>query len=301
VIFSDHQEVTDVNEVVTIRGQESLMILQSAIENKIQSSLVYLSKSKWHLAKALFIRVDDGGLAISILPPAPPQNPALAQSFDWKPRPVNIHIGQSVGLSFKHDDGKFVFETIIDDFEFSATASVGVIMLQIPDEIELISRRSYFRVRVPEKLDIKADLWHRVFRENSGQAKRWQGRLVDLSAGGLQVAVPVIDKPDFSEGQFVQITFAPLPSEQPMEFSAQIRNVLPTADGLCICYGLQIIGLEASSEGRTILARLAAATELYYELNRCSDCVRYNQAGVKTKTCVKHFRPDWGCLQDQNS
>ncbi len=260
--------------------------------------MCYLSKGKWHMAKILPLRVDDASFAVAVMPAAPPEG---VQTFDWKPRPVNIHIGQSVGISLKYDDGKFIFDTDVVDFEFSASSSGGVIMLEMPAEIELISRRAYFRVRVPEKLDVKADLWHRLFREGSISEKRWQARLIDLSAGGLQVAVPVMQKPDFSEGQFVQISFAPLPSEEPMEFSAQIRNILPTADGQCVCYGLQIIGLEASPEGRTTLARLAAATELYFELNKCTDCVRYQQVGLKTRTCVKHFRPDWDCLQqDQN-
>jgi hypothetical protein len=289
-----------VNEVVLIKGPESKRILQNTIEKKILASMCYLSKGKWHVAKVMPIRVDDASLAVAVLPGVPSAD-GNSQSFEWRPRPVNIHIGQSVGLSLKYDDGKFVFETEVIDFEFSANSSGGIIMLEMPQEIELISRRSYFRVRVPEKLDIKTAIWHRLFRHGETQEKRWQSRLIDLSAGGLQVAIPVTQKPDFSEGQFVQIAFAPMPSEQPMEFSAQIRNILPTADGLCVCYGLQIVGLEASSEGRATLGRLAAATELYFELNKCSDCVRYHQVGLKTKTCVKHFRPDWGCLQqDQN-
>lgn len=289
----------EVNEVVMLKGEEAKRILHSIVEKKIQAAMCYLSRGKWHIAKILPIRADDNGLAISVLPAAPFTADGTSQSPDWRPRPINIHIGQSVGLSLKYEGGKFIFETKVADFEFSPASAGGVIMLEVPEQIELLSRRSFFRVHVPEKLDIQIDIWHRCFRQNTGQEKHWQGKLVDISAGGLQVAVPAIQRPDFSEGQFTQVAFSPLPSEAILEFSAQIRNILPTADGLCLCYGLQIVGLEASKEGRATLVRLAAITELYHELNRCTDCGRCPQVGLKTKTCVKHFRPDWGYLQNQ--
>ena len=290
---------TEVNEVVMLNGAESRRILQSIVEKKIQAAMCYLSRGKWHVAKVLPVRVDDNGLAVVILPATPLAPDGVHQLSEWKPRPVNIHIGQSVGASLKYEGGKFVFETKVADFEFLPAATGGVIMLELPEQMELISRRSFFRVRIPEKLNIEVDIRHRSFRQNSQPEKSWQGRLIDLSAGGLQIAVPILQGPDFSEGQFVQAGFSPLPSETPLEFSAQIRDILPTADGLCLCYGLQIVGLEASKEGRTTLARLAGTTELFHELNRSNDCGRCPQVGLKTKTSVTHFRPDWGCLQNQ--
>jgi hypothetical protein len=216
--------------------------------------MCYLSRGKWHIAKVLPVRVDDNCLAAALLPAAPLAPDGVHQLSEWKPRPVNIHIGQSVGVSLKYEGGKVIFETKVADFELLPAATGGVVMLELPEQIELISRRSFFRVRTPEKLNIEVDIRHRSFRQNSQPEKCWHARLIDLSAGGLQVAVPTLQRPDFSEGQFVQAGFSPLPSETPLEFSAQIRNILPTADGLCLCYGL------------------------------------------KTKTSVKYFRPDWGCL-----
>ena len=51
-------------------------------------------------------------------------------------------------------------------------------------------------------------------------------------------------------------------------FTAQIRNVLPTADHAALCVGLQIVGLEASEEGRHVLSRLATVVERYYDINQ---------------------------------
>jgi hypothetical protein len=294
----------EVNEVVVLKNAEAGRILQCIIEKKIQANMCYLSRGKWHIAKILPIKADDNGLAASVLSAHPDASGLISdgarQSPEFRPRPVNIHIGQSAGLALKYEGGKFIFETKVTDFEFSPDSTGGVIMLETPEQIELISRRSFYRVHVPDKLDVEVAVWHRCFRQDSQPEKIWRGRLIDLSAGGLQLAIPALQKPDFSEGQFAQVAFAPLPSEANLEFSAQIRNILPTADGLCVCHGMQMVGLEASKEGRLTLTRLAAVTELYYELNRTNEYDRCPQVGVKTKTCVRHFRPDWGCLQNQS-
>ena len=62
--------------------------------------------------------------------------------------------------------------------------------------------------------------------------------------------------------------FTPMPYETPLLLSAQIRNILPTADGKRASLGLQIVGLEASPEGRKILTRLISIVEQYYRINQ---------------------------------
>ena len=70
------------NEVVLIKGPESKRILQSAVDKKILTSMCYLSKGKWHMAKILPLRVDDASFAVAVMPAAPPEG---IQTFDWKP------------------------------------------------------------------------------------------------------------------------------------------------------------------------------------------------------------------------
>ena len=118
-----------------------------------------------------------------------------------------------------------------------------------------------------------------------------QGGLIDISAGGLQVIVPYQkttdspssegyqqtpnkqdgwdeQKPNFKKGQFVGIRFTPMPYETPLTLSAQIRSILPTADNQGISLGLQIVGLEASTEGHQVLTRLIAVVGQYYQINQ---------------------------------
>jgi hypothetical protein len=53
-------------------------------------------------------------------------------------------------------------------------------------------------------------------------------------------------------------------------FNAQIRNTLPTANGDGVCMGMQIVGLEASAEGRQTLKRLCDIVEQYFQINQSS-------------------------------
>ena len=97
------------------------------------------------------------------------------------------------------------------------------------------------------------------------------GNLVDISAGGAQVAIPHPTKTggtDFKKGQFVGVRFTPAPYETPVVFSAQVRNILPTADGKSASLGLQIVGLEASPEGREVLTRLTGIVDKYHHMNQ---------------------------------
>ena len=95
------------------------------------------------------------------------------------------------------------------------------------------------------------------------------GKLVDISAGGAQIMIPRQNgaNPDFRKGQYIGLRFTPMPYEMPLMFNAQIRNILPAEDHKSIYLGLQIVGLEVSSEGRRVLSRIAEVTKRYYQLN----------------------------------
>lgn len=264
------------NEVMTPRGVDPEKILQIAINMKVPAIMSYLSKDKWHVAKVLLTNLDGDRLHVE-------------STISRRQRPINIRVDQPVGISFKHGYGKFVFDTTVKALEPSTDPethreSGGIIVLALPDKIEVIQRRSYFRVSVPESLKVKVLLWHRCGKRGETGPKHdtasemhncCQGRLIDISAGGAQAIVPNQDdagKANFKKGQFISMRFTPLPYETPLVLSAQIRNALPTADGKSVSLGLQIVGLEASSEGRQVLTRLIGIVERYYQTN---------QSGVK--------------------
>jgi len=283
----DKKEDVEVNEVAMLRGVELRKILQTVIEKKAPAIMSYLSNRKWHVSKVLPTNLGANRLTIETLQ-------------GKKPRPINIQVNQPVGISLKYEYGKFVFETKVVGLEPSPvpagagqTSPVetlapggGTIVLAVPDRIEIIQRRSYFRVEVPKSLKVNVLLWRRgpdmvprsdwemvnypSVQSSSPPEGYWQGELIDISAGGAQIAVDVSQRPDLKRNQFIGLRFTPTPYERPLMFSAQIRNILPTADNKSICLGLQIVGLETSSEGRQVLQRLCSVVEQYYQINQSS-------------------------------
>ena len=295
------------SEMVTLQRDKLEIILRTVINEKVPAIMSYLSKGKWHVAKVVLTNLKGKRLSIESI---------RAKN---KQRPINIQVGQPVGISFKHEYGKYVFDTTVLGLEMPAEQPTGEftaeenrgwggsIVLDAPDRIEMVQRRSYFRVEVPESLNVKVLIWHRSAKHETNNQihdgteqstghltavhKCCQGRLLDISAGGAQVVVPNENlknypTPDgqvtgsdesgdsdtgrssFKKGQFLWMRFTPMPYERPLTFSAQIRNILPTADAQGISLGLQIVGLEASLEGHEILTRLISVVGRYYQINQ---------------------------------
>lgn len=246
------------NDMTMPREAEPRKLLQSVIEEEIPAIISYLSKGKWHVAKVRLISLGAHSINVQVL-----NGP--------KPQPLNIQQHQPVGVSLKYRYGKAVFDSVVIGFEQGPQGCGGQITLSVPDRVEIIQRRSYFRVNVPEALKVSVAVWHRKGRiDNTDREpeKFWQGKIMDISAGGLQIVIPNSLNPDFHKGQFVTLRFTPLPYEQPLMFNAQLRNTLLTADELGTCLGLQIVGLEASPEGRETLTRLCNVVEQYYQINQ---------------------------------
>jgi len=259
------------SEIVMLQGQESQAILQAVVEGQSPAIMSYLSKDKWHVAKLVIKELTNDRLHVE------------GCRSSGKPHPINIRIGQPVGMNFKHAYGKFVFDTTVVDLGPSSDPELGgTIILAAPDRIGVVQRRSYFRVNVPNSLKVNVVLWHRTGKRTSKEQSHtyFEARLMDISAGGAQVTIPLkqaggeqpgaAGESDFRKGQFIGVRFTPMPYETPLMFSAQIRNVLPTADHMSLCLGLQIVGLEASEEGREVLSRLAKVVDCYHRMNQSS-------------------------------
>lgn len=254
------------NDVMKLDYAAPRDILQTAIEQNVSAIMSYQSKGKWHVVKVLLTKVCVNTFKIELAPKI-------------KPHPMNINIGQNTVVSFKHEHGKLIFDTTVISLEPSPNkTSGGIIALAIPLQFELVQRRNYYRVRVPQGLIVNVKISHHSPAANQHHRNwsphYWIGKLVDLSAGGTQVAIDAADKPDFKPGQSITMCFAPMPNESPLQFQAQIRAILPTADQNNICLGLQITGLESNPEGRVVLRRLCNVIERYHQIN---------QLGVKEK------------------
>jgi len=242
-----------------IKGDEIVSILKVTAACETQAVMTHLSRGKWHMTKVTLLRTTDTNIQVDI-------------TQKEKHHPININIDQPVGISFKHDYCKYIFESCVIGFAPSVNAkSGGIIVVAMPDRIDRIQRRNYYRVSVPQNHCVRALFWHRGYNDGAKGVPLedyWQGRLVDVSAGGLQVCVDLDQKPNFREGQLVGVQFTPMPYEQPVQIEAQVRHIALTADGTQLCLGLQVIGLEATVEGREMLHRLCDVVRTYFNLNQ---------------------------------
>jgi len=257
------------SQFLMLRGAEPRKILEVAIAKKVPAVVSYLSRGRWHIAKVQLSFLGADRFKAALWPRK-------------RPHPINIQIDQTVGLSFKYEYGKCIFETSVAGLEPSSdSSSGGVLVLMVPERVEMVQRRNFFRVNVPWALKVDVIMWPRCSRfgsqahtstgaDSTAAARHWQGKLADISAGGAAVIVDTSYSGDFKKGQFVGLKFTPMPYETPLMFNAQIRSTLPTADGSGICLGLQAVGLEASCQGRCVLHRLCNVVERYYQMNQSS-------------------------------
>jgi anti-anti-sigma regulatory factor len=144
----------------------------------------------------------------------------------------------------------------------------GTLELRSSDNPRPFQRRNYVRLNIPSSLQVDVLLWHGGRKDDYHKmlpGHSWRGRLVDISEGGAQVAIDAAEETPLGKGRLVGLEFRPKPTEPLLAFDAQIREMLPTADGKDICLGLQFVGLEANAEGREGLQRLCGSEGIHYE------------------------------------
>jgi hypothetical protein len=284
------------NEVEVLHGAEPREILQTVTEKKAPAIMSYLSRGEQRIVRVLLTNLGANRLDIQVLPGKGDSISRKAHKMGAKkPHPIDIQVNQPVSISLKYGYGRFTFETTVAGFEPSSEPASGgeappygnpTIALMIPDRIEITQRRSYLRVEVPSFLKVNVMLWHRRYINGEPETQQmasqttgahrmppehyWRGRLTDISTGGARIVVDAMQRPDFKKGQFIRLTFTPMPYEMPLTFDARIRGILLTADEKSICLGLQIVGLEENPQTRQVLHRLCSVVEAYYRINQYS-------------------------------
>ncbi|OHB55716.1 MAG: hypothetical protein A2Y07_11300 [Planctomycetes bacterium GWF2_50_10] len=244
------------HDAITGSGTSDLMVM--AAGKCTPAVMTHISRGKWHMTKVNLVYADSNAIHLEI-----PQKDHH--------HPVNIRVDQPVGLSFKHDYCKYICDSVVTGFEPSTNMdSGGVIVIASPQRVDRLQRRNFYRVTVPLNLNVRALFWHRGYKDETNsmpEENYWQGRLIDLSAGGMQIGIDPMIRSNFSQGQIVGLQFTPMPYEKPILLECQIRHIAPTVDGAMICLGLQIVGLEATAEGRETLMGLCEVVKTYYNMN----------------------------------
>lgn len=246
------------NEPEILKSEELRDVLGLAIQKKLTAVMSYLARGKWHMTKVSLCTLTSNTLHVETTP-------------EENPHPVNIQISQPVGISIQHDFSKYIFETVVAGFESSVSqARGGKIILEVPDRMERIQRRAYTRMPVPKSLNVKVLFWHRGYTDNSREVpleNYWQGKLINLSAGGLQIGVHLDQAPNFKLGQLVGLQFTPMSYQKPIHVEAQVRHIAQNAEGQMFYVGVEFLGLEATGQGRQKLHRIVNTVNAYQKRN----------------------------------
>ena len=147
-------------------------------------------------------------------------------------------------------------------------SGAGTLVFGTPDGAEPNKRRNYVRMNICKIMKVSVLLWLRREKEENLDIpweSCWEGRLVDISEGGAQIAVDVTQGSNIKKDNFIRLQFAPIPYETTLTFDAQIKNVLPAAENNIVSLGVQFVGLEANLEGKKSLRWLCNSEERYFE------------------------------------
>ena len=247
------------SEPESLKSEELRDILGRAVKENQTAVLSHLTRGKWHTTKISLRTLTSHNLHVETL-------------GEETATMANIEINQPVGISIQQDFYKYIFETVVAGFETSLSQARGRrIVLDLPDRMDRMQRRVYSRMPVPKSLNVRVLFWHRGYSDESMQVpleNYWQGRLLNISAGGIQIAMDSEQGPNFKIGQLVGLQFTPMSYQKPIHVEGQVRHIAQGAGGQGLCVGVEFVGLEASGQGRQKLRRIIKTVNDYERKNR---------------------------------
>lgn len=229
---------------------KSIQIKEFLSESRQKNSEVVVSftrQGKWRILNAQIRDFSDESISLDI-------SESLGDIKAYQPVGICVHVEHS----------KYLFETTV-----SAVDSGGI-EVDFPETAERMQRRAYERQPVPSDLKVKSLFWHRGYLDDSDKKpaeQYWQGRLVNLSAGGAQIAVDMDQKEHFCSGQLLGVQFTPMSYQKPLLLESHVRYFIDEPEHHQFLVGVEFLGLEASSQGREALERLVDVINQYEKMN----------------------------------
>lgn len=246
---------TNMADVESLKAEQVDAFLRQAVQDGLCGTLSLLREGKWSIFDIVVMNVGASAVAI--------------QLFGDRAAPITLKTEQPVGVCLQHERHKYIFESTVlqppsPDAPFDLT-------IELPEKIEKMRRRAYDRQSVPSGLTVRVTFWHRGYMDDSDQIPQedyWQGKLENLSAGGVMIRVGAEDRACFSVGQLLGVQFTPMSYQKPLLLEGHIRHLNSPPDDDCLIVGVEFLGLEASPEGRDVLRRMVAIVDTYTKMNR---------------------------------
>jgi c-di-GMP-binding flagellar brake protein YcgR len=166
-------------------------------------------------------------------------------------------IGQLIGVTFRSGHRKFAFESELIARAPARDGGGEMLTLNQPQEIQVWQRRLYNRTRVPDDVTIPINV---TLQETAGAARDWsvprRGILLDLSAGGMSLALSADRGRRWRCGDMMTCLVALEPAREPREVTGCLRHVEQAEHGR-LRLGVQFVGLETSPAGQETLRQIS--------------------------------------------
>ncbi len=87
-----------------LNTQELRDVLEFAVQDRVQAVMSHLSKGKWQTTKVNFVAAGDSTINIEL-------------DTETNTQSISIQVDQPVGMTFRGEHSRYLFETIITGFD----------------------------------------------------------------------------------------------------------------------------------------------------------------------------------------
>ena len=219
-------------------------VLDESAQHERFAVLTHHGPEGWRLLKGRFVPNEQKSTSLHFVIPWPNGNRSALL-----PEP-----GESIGCTFRVGHKKCMFESTVDQaVRLPEAASV---ILRWPSQVQQLQRRVFERSTPPPSNIIAVRFWRERndTANESGLRDVRHGQLEDISAGGLRIKVA---RPqDIEDGALYRCIFTAQAGKPAFLLDAILRHREAAEEGRA-SLGFQIVGLEATADGRRTLDRLA--------------------------------------------
>jgi c-di-GMP-binding flagellar brake protein YcgR len=234
--------------------------IAAAIEKQVPVVLTAHGTNAWVNVHSRLLAAHNGRLLLEV----PPGEAGLG-SPEFRP-------ADKIGMAFKLKHYKHVCTVVIAGNESMALPDgtmAPVVSVCAPSRMQRIQRRVFQRADVPPNRIVRATFWlgDRNAEPTGGQGDRpvWFGRVVNLSAGGLQLRSDCTVTRALEAGDSVGIRLSfGVGADEAVFVDAQFRHVEDGAGSVLL--GFQFVGLEQTQQGQDALRVISAKVGEYQRL-----------------------------------
>ena len=229
----------------------------SALERKVPVAVTFQHDGAWWSVHSRVVHVEGAHLLLE-----------FPRTQDGQAVPA-LQPADRAGVSFKLKHHKHIFTATVVGVEEAPDPNGGgsmrVLRVCSPTKMLRLQRRMFQRVDVPPNRIVRASFWlGGCSDEPSGTTPDrpvWSGRVVNLSAGGFQVATGDDVGPSLEVGDNVGVRIAFGAADETVYANAQFRHLEEVGGQRHL--GFQFVGLAQSHEGRDALQLIGGKVAQY--------------------------------------